>query len=173
MKRSAPLKRTPFRAKAPPPRPAKTTEYTPRPRSPAAAPLAQQPQAAPVPKFAYVRDTRIRDACRALPCQHCGAVGPDAGVTWAHSNQGIHGHARGIKASDVYVAALCWVCHRELDQGKQWDRATRVAIWTAAHLRTVALAVLLGLWPRDVPVPAVAPEEPTALQSPQLAQAGP
>ena len=153
MKRSAPLKRTPFRSKAPPQRPAKTIDYTPHPRSPAAAPPTQQPAAAPIPKFAYVRDARIRDVCRALPCQHCGASGPDAGVTWAHSNQGIHGHARGIKASDVYVAALRWACHRELDQGRAWDRARKVAMWTAAHLRTVALAVRLGLWPRSVPAP--------------------
>ena len=154
MKRSAPMKRTAFRSKLPPPRPEKTIDYTPRPRAPVAAVQAGQPRAVlPVPKFEYVRDTRLRDVCRALPCQHCGASGPDAGVTWAHSNQGIHGHARSIKASDVFVAALCWICHRELDQGKRWDQATKVAIWTAAHLRTVAQAVLLGLWPRDIPIP--------------------
>ena len=151
------MKRSAFRPKgAPLPREAKQCDYVPRPRE-----IAQPLRAAdgrarltvPVPKRIYIRDERIRDACRALPCQVCCADGPDAGVTWAHSNQGRHGHGRGIKASDVYVAALCAECHRELDQGKRDTRAQKVALWEAAHARTVALAVKLGLWPADIPPP--------------------
>lgn len=150
------MKRSPFKPKLPPPRPARQCDYRPRPREAAVgrdAGIARL--CVPVPKFAYLRDERFRDLCRAMPCQHCGAAGPDAGVTWAHSNQGQHGHARSIKASDQFVAALCWVCHRELDQGNAWDKAEKVRVWNRAHARTVALAVSLGHWPRDVAVPEI------------------
>ncbi|MFY7906716.1 MAG: hypothetical protein ACOVO0_11310 [Burkholderiaceae bacterium] len=155
MKRSAPMKRTAFkRAETLPRRESTQSTYTPRPR-PTALPIegVTATMAVPVPKTAYVRDERLRDMCRDMPCQHCGASGDGAGVTWAHSNWAIHGKAKGIKASDVYVAALCWVCHRELDQGHRWSEPQKLAVWTAAHLRTVALAVLLGTWPKDIPIP--------------------
>lgn len=113
----------------------------------------------PIPKFNYVRDTRLRDMCRAMRCMHCGACGPDAGVTWAHSNQGIHGHARSIKASDVFVAAMCWPCHSELDQGKRWSRALKVEIWNRAFAETVRWAHLTGTWPVGIPVPNVEPRD--------------
>lgn len=106
-----------------------------------------------MPKRAYVRDTAFRDMCRAMSCKHCGASGESAGVTWAHSNQGIHGHGRGIKASDEFVAALCWVCHRRLDQGNDWSRAEKVEVWNAAYRLTVALAVAQGTWPKGYAVP--------------------
>lgn len=92
--------------------------------------------------------------CRAMSCKHCGRGGEDAGVTWAHSNQAIHGHGRGIKASDEFVAALCWVCHRELDQGKAWAQEEKVRVWSDAHLLTVEEAVSRALWPADVPLPS-------------------
>lgn len=144
-----------FKAKAPPPpRPVKTYEvHTPRVRPMAvpAAPAANACTFKPAPKFTYLRDTRYQAACRALPCQApgCDAAGPDAGVTWAHSNQAIHGHGRSVKASDQFVAALCHTCHVELDQGKATSRAAKVALWNEAHRRTVALASDLGLWPID------------------------
>jgi cytochrome c553 len=117
------------------------------------ATAANAPEFVPAPKFEYVRDERFQAMCRAMPCQNCGAEGPDAGVTWAHSNQGIHGHAKGIKASDEFCAALCASCHRELDQGKKDDRAGKVSMWARAYRRTVQLAVSLGLWPAGFPVP--------------------
>jgi hypothetical protein len=105
------------------------------------------------PKFQYVRDTRLRDMCRAMECQCCGLQGP---ITWAHSNWAEHGHGRGIKASDVYVAALCWMCHRDLDQGSRKTADERRALWDKAHGRTVRTAMERGLWPEGVPVPNVA-----------------
>lgn len=153
MKRSATMSRgTGFKPKAPPPRPVRQCEYRPRPREAAFARVQPERMCAPIPKFTYVRDERYRDACRALACQHCGADGTSAGVTWAHSNQGQHGHAKGIKASDQFVAALCWICHRELDQGKEWSHAEKVRMWDAAHARTVRLATALGLWPKGLPM---------------------
>lgn len=149
------MKRSAFRPKGFEPRPVKTLDgYTPRPRAVAVAVRDDSARmVVPAPKFQYVRDERLRDMCRAMACQHCGRGGPDAGVTWAHSNQAIHGKGHGIKASDIYVAAMCAVCHRELDQGKEWDEAVKVAVWTAAHRRTKLHALANGLWPRDIPCP--------------------
>lgn len=119
-----------------------------------------------VPKAVYVRDDRLRDMCRALPCQLCGADGDGAGVTWAHCNWGRHGKGKSIKASDVYVAALCWACHSELDQGLFFDNAKKIALWTRAHVRTVATAIALGLWPVDIPAPP--PPEDRRMPDPDL-----
>jgi hypothetical protein len=49
-----------------------------------------------------------------LPCQHCGLEGQTQA---AHSNMAVHGKGRGIKASDVFAAALCFACHHDLDAG--------------------------------------------------------
>ena len=170
MKRTELKRRTPLRAKAPLPRPVKTIEgYTPRPRPVprVAALLCVSPQVfadlkradtrarmvVSAPKTAYVRDERLRDMCRAMACQHCGKSGPDAGVTWAHSNQGEHGKGKGIKASDVFVAAMCTACHSDLDQGKDWPQDVKVRVWEAAHRRTKLHALANGLWPKDIPCP--------------------
>ena len=92
-------------------------------------------------KFRYIRNSRYRDACRALPCQICGQT---EGVTWAHSNQAKHGKGLQIKASDEFVAALCQACHMSIDQGLGSDRRAR---WDEAHARTVEAARELGVWP--------------------------
>ena len=103
------------------------------------------------PKFQYVRSKRLLEACRELPCQHCGIS--DGTVVAAHSNSAAHGKGRSIKAGDQYVAAMCMTCHYELDQGRAWSRADREAVWTAAHIRTVQMLVSRGLWPAGVPNP--------------------
>ena len=104
-----------------------------------------------VTKFTYVRSKPLLKACRALACQHCGA--DDGTVCAAHSNQAQHGKGKSIKASDVYVAALCFRCHSNLDQGAHLSRDERVELWTAAHRKTVRLLLARGLWPMAVPVP--------------------
>lgn len=133
------------------PKPAKQMDYVPRPRavSVAAAPARMT---VPVPKSAYVRDTRLRDMCRAMACQYCGASGPGAGVTWAHSNQSKHGKGRSIKASDIYVAALCHTCHAWVDQGGG-THAVIVSVWDQAHAKTIETATRDGIWPSDIPQP--------------------
>ena len=103
------------------------------------------------PKFTYVRSKKLLEACRRIPCQHCGAQ--DGTVCAAHSNQSIHGKGRGIKASDVFVASLCFICHRNLDQGKEGSREYRVELWNKAHMKTVALLCAMGLWPEEIPTP--------------------
>lgn len=103
------------------------------------------------PKFAYVRSKPLLKACREIACQHCGAQ--DGTVCAAHSNLAEHGKGRSIKASDVFVASLCHACHSQLDQGARWSREERKAIWTAAHMKTVALLCAMGLWPEGVATP--------------------
>lgn len=104
-----------------------------------------------IPKFPYVRSKPLLHAARQIPCQHCGAQ--DGTVCAAHSNWSEHGKGRSIKASDIYIAALCHRCHAALDQGREWSREQRKAIWNSAHRKTVALLNKLGLWPEGVWLP--------------------
>ena len=104
-------------------------------------------------KFAYVRSPKLLAACRCIPCQHCER--DDGTVCAAHSNQSKHGKGKAVKASDVFVAALCFHCHAKLDQGREGGRAERVALWNAAHSRTINQLLNLGLWPDGVAVPNV------------------
>ena len=153
------MKRSAFKVQRPPgmrePRTPKQigTEYNLRPRAVAVAVAGPARATVAVPKFAYVRDDRLRDMCRAMPCMCCGATGEQAGVTWAHSNQAIHGHGRGIKASDEFCAAMCTGCHRELDQGNTETQAEKVARWNNAWRKTISVAITNGLWPIEIPLP--------------------
>ena len=45
----------------------------------------------------------------------------------------------GLKASDQYVAFLCYSCHTELDQGKSLNKQQRRDMWQVAYERTQAL----------------------------------
>ncbi len=106
------------------------------------------------PKRAYVRSTKITDACRAIPCQHCGR--DDGTVCAAHSNWSVHGKGGRIKADDSRVAALCSTCHVPvLDQGSHLSKAERQAMWWAAHVKTIHLLIKRALWPAGIPVPDV------------------
>lgn len=81
------------------------------------------------------RNDKLLKACRELACQHCGAR--DGTVVAAHSNQLRDGKGRGIKAHDYRVAALCYRCHMELDQGASMSKAERVEMWEEAHRKTI------------------------------------
>jgi len=85
-------------------------------------------------KFRYIRSKPLMELYRTIPCQHCGA--DDGTVCGAHSNQAIHGHGRGIKASDEFCASLCAKCHYELDQGNSLTRVEKRLMWDLAHART-------------------------------------
>lgn len=88
------------------------------------------------PKTKYLRDKKRLEACRSLPCQHCGVE--DGTVVAAHSNEGIHGKGRSIKASDEFVAALCFTCHANLDQGKM-SKYEKSQMWQNAHVKTIEM----------------------------------
>jgi hypothetical protein len=72
---------------------------------------------------------------RESPCQLCGAS--DGTVVAAHSNQLRDGKGRSIKAHDYRIAALCYRCHFDLDQGSKMSKEDRVDIWEMAHRKTV------------------------------------
>jgi hypothetical protein len=82
------------------------------------------------------RNRKLLEILRQSPCQNCGRS--DGTVVAAHSNQLRDGKGRGIKAHDYRVAALCYSCHMNLDQGKSLDKAERVEIWEEAHRKTIA-----------------------------------
>jgi hypothetical protein len=86
------------------------------------------------PKFTYLRSKSHRMAVAALDCQLCGKAGPSQ---CSHSNQAIHGHGRGIKASDIFTAALCPRCHERIDSGYSMSREERQELWNTAHARTL------------------------------------
>ena len=65
--RSAPMKRAPFKAKAPERREAKQVQYVARPREVATASVAL-PMAQPVLKTPDAHDQRIRDSARGEAC---------------------------------------------------------------------------------------------------------
>lgn len=81
------------------------------------------------------RNKKLLEIVRQSPCQNCGAQ--DGTVVAAHSNQLRDGKGRGIKASDFRIAALCFRCHSELDQGTKMSRAERVELWEDSHRKTV------------------------------------
>ena len=102
------------------------------------------------PKFEYFRSRKHLQNVASLPCMHCDVMGQTQA---SHSNQGIHGHGRGIKSSDIYTAALCATHHHAVDQGRNMSRSERVVLWTKAHISTVRELVRLNLWPVDIEVP--------------------
>ena len=55
----------------------------------------------------------------------------------AHSNQLRDGKGRGLKAHDYRVAALCYKCHMELDQGKDMSKQERIDLWEEAYRKTI------------------------------------
>ena len=81
------------------------------------------------------RNKKLLEILRQSPCQECGRE--DGTIVAAHSNQLRDGKGRGIKADDYRVAALCYSCHMELDQGKSLSKAERVEIWEEAHRKTI------------------------------------
>ena len=103
------------------------------------------------PKRQYVRSKKLLSAYREIPCQNCGR--DDGTVVAAHSNWAEHGKGRGIKASDDRCASLCSRCHSTLDQWFSMSGAEKKAMWLAAHEKTIATLVLMGLWPESVPLP--------------------
>lgn len=117
-------------------------------------------------KFTYIRSKPLLEACRKIPCQYCSRS--DGTVVAAHSNQARHGKGRSIKASDVFVASLCYSCHMQLDQGRNLSREEREEIWQAAFERTVKLLVALNLWPSKVPIPNTESKEQQSGRNPVI-----
>jgi hypothetical protein len=81
------------------------------------------------------RNDKLLKVVREAPCQQCGAQ--DGTVVAAHSNQMRDGKGRSIKAADYRIAALCFKCHYEIDQGSKLSREERLNIWEDAHRKTI------------------------------------
>jgi hypothetical protein len=81
------------------------------------------------------RNKKLLETVRESPCQLCGAQ--DGTVVAAHSNQQRDGKGTGIKAHDYRIAALCYTCHAELDQGSKMSKEDRQDLWEMAHRKTV------------------------------------
>lgn len=81
------------------------------------------------------RNQKLLEAVRELPCGNCGRQ--DGTVVAAHSNQLRDGKGKGIKADDYRVAALCYTCHMEIDQGSKMSKAERFDKWDEAHRKTI------------------------------------
>ena len=81
------------------------------------------------------RNKKLLEVIRDSPCQLCGAE--DGTVVAAHSNQLRDGKGRAIKSHDFRVAALCFRCHAEIDQGSKMSKEDRVDIWEMAHRKTI------------------------------------
>lgn len=67
------------------------------------------------------RSVPMRMAVARLECMACGVEGQTQA---AHLNEG---KGMGLKTSDAKLAALCWDCHREYDQGSSMTREQRRA----------------------------------------------
>ena len=81
------------------------------------------------------RSKKLLEVVRSLPCQLCGIE--DGTVVAAHSNQLRDGKGRGIKSHDYRIAALCYKCHMEIDQGKSLSKVERIEAWEEAHRKTI------------------------------------
>jgi hypothetical protein len=81
------------------------------------------------------RNKKLLELVRQSPCQTCGTE--DGTVVAAHSNQLRDGKGRGLKAHDYRIAALCFRCHAELDQGAKMSKAERVDMFETAHRATI------------------------------------
>lgn len=94
-------------------------------------------------KKAVFRDRKLLDAARDMPCQFCGAE--DGTVVMAHSNH--HDKGMAMKASDCFIAALCFFHHNMVD-GRilpHMGQETRELIWKTAHKNTLTRLLELNL----------------------------
>lgn len=82
------------------------------------------------------RNKKLLETVRDAPCMSCGAQ--DGTVVAAHSNSLSDGKGKGIKAPDFKIAAMCFRCHYELDQGSKMTKQERRDMWLDAHIKTIA-----------------------------------
>jgi hypothetical protein len=81
------------------------------------------------------RNKSLLEAVRESPCQSCGAQ--NGTVVAAHSNQQRDGKGMGLKAHDYRIAALCFTCHADIDQGKTLNKQEKFEAWDEAHRKTI------------------------------------
>lgn len=135
--RSAPMKRTPFKSKAPERRQPTQVQYVARPREVATA-RVELPMAQPVLKDNRHESEAWRRAVAALPCVLCHREGQTQA---AHRNEG---KGMGLKTDDALTAALCTTCHSAIDQGPDFSRDERRRRLDVAILLTIRALARAG-----------------------------
>ena len=153
MNRSAPIKRTGFRPRAPrseqrdPDRVRSMPTVTPGAfRAP--QPVAIAP-AAPVTKESPVRSQQYLRAVASLPCIACGIQG---------CSQAAHlpPEAKGMKQSDLLTFPLCCTrvgipgCHQDYDQYRLFPRAAAMTVGRAWAADTQRRLLAMGLVPASL-----------------------
>jgi hypothetical protein len=113
--------------------------FTPKPRAVAVAVRADESPPIVMPKTMRHESEPWRRAVASLPCVLCGRQGR---TQCAHRNEG---KGMSIKTDDALSAALCDVCHAEIDQGSQHKRAERRARMDRAIRLTLAELARRGL----------------------------
>ena len=88
------------------------------------------------------RNKALLRAVASLPCQLCGKEGKTQA---AHANWTEYGKGMGMKAHDVYSAALCVHCHANIDQGSKLSYEERKSLWEAAWRKTMLVLFEDGL----------------------------
>lgn len=151
--RSAPMKRTPFKAKAKAPerREAKQVQYVARPREVATASVAL-PMAQPVLKTPDAHDQRIRDSARGEACtvRIVGACTHDPAHTiWSHAPLQAAGKGRGWKSIDLAGAYCCTACDAVIDGQRPLppgaNRDSVMLDWFHGHMRSLVILKQKGL----------------------------
>ena len=93
-------------------------------------------------KMPIWRSEKWLAAMREIPCQHCGRSERFGDIVAAHRNEG---KGKAIKVSDALVAALCYRCHTDLDQGAKMRREERREMWDLAFRQTLKSLYLRGM----------------------------
>ncbi len=96
----------------------------------------------PTQKDIVFRSESLRRAVASLECMHCGLEGSTQA---SHSNQSRDGRGTGHKASDAFLAALCFVCHNEVDYSHKLSREDKLGMWENAYRKTSRALLERGL----------------------------
>lgn len=84
------------------------------------------------------RSRKLLDAAKDAPVCFCCGKQNDGTVVMAHANWHEYGKGKGIKAHDWAVAAICYECHSQLDQGNTMSNEDKKHVWIRAHILTLA-----------------------------------
>ena len=145
------MKRTPFRPKVPPPRPAKQigAEYTLRPRDVAVAVCGPARLTVAVPKQPASQCEAYMAAVRRLPCYRCGTAAPSQ---CCHADEG---KGLGIKTDVRRSWPGCAECHYFVGSTGKLGKEGRRAFETEAGAETRREVMARGWWPDGLTVPCI------------------
>lgn len=148
MKRSAPLKRTPFKSKLPPRKEPKQLDacYTIKPKAVACRIEGMADRmSVPVPKPESIQHRGYMNLVRAMACAHCNR--PPRSV-FCHSDE----HKGMATKSDCRLGwPGCPACHQMIGTDRIYPRDERREIEADMARRTRAAIRAAGAWPKNLP----------------------